>query len=87
MSDVVSLAEIRECYAGQWVVVGNPQTSGLLELLAGRVLHYSRSRDRRDMFSSTQARSRAARKSPCSIQPPSIRRPTTAQKVRGDAGM
>ncbi len=45
MNEVLSLAEIQERFAGEWVLLEDPQTSESLEVTAGKVLWHSKDRD------------------------------------------
>ena len=45
MADMLSVAEIQEQFASQWVLLDEPQTSETLEVQAGRVLFHSQDRD------------------------------------------
>jgi len=45
MDTVITLNEIRERFASEWVLVGDPQTSETLAVQAGKVLYHSKDRD------------------------------------------
>ena len=45
MTDVLTLAEIQSQFAGEWVLVGDPQTTPALEVQRGTVLYHSKDRD------------------------------------------
>ena len=40
-----TMAEMQADLAGEWILVGDPQTNEELEILQGRVLHHSKDRD------------------------------------------
>jgi hypothetical protein len=42
---MLTLEEIRERFASEWVLVGDPQTGEALDLQAGKVLYHSKDRD------------------------------------------
>jgi hypothetical protein len=48
MSDFLTFEEIKARFPSEWVLVGDPQTDDSLELVAGRVLCHSASRDEVD---------------------------------------
>lgn len=41
----MSLVEIEEAFAGEWVLVDEPQMDETLQLVKGKVLHHSKDRD------------------------------------------
>lgn len=45
MADVLTLAEIEARFAGEWVLVEDPQTNQALEVQGGKVLFHSKDRD------------------------------------------
>jgi hypothetical protein len=45
MTEVISLAEIERHHAGEWVLVGEPQTNDAVQVQAGKVLFHSKDRD------------------------------------------
>jgi hypothetical protein len=45
MADYLTRAEIEARFAGDWVLVGDPQTDEALEIKGGRVLSHSKDRD------------------------------------------
>ncbi len=45
MNDVLTIDEIKERYAPDWVLIGEPQTDDALELRAGIVLFHGPDRD------------------------------------------
>ena len=45
MNEVLSLAEIQERFAAEWVLLEDPQTTESLTVTGGRVLWHSKDRD------------------------------------------
>jgi hypothetical protein len=45
MASVLTLSEIQAQFAGEWVLVENPQTNEALEVQGGHVLCHSKDRD------------------------------------------
>ena len=45
MDSVLTVEEIRERFASEWGLIGDPQTSETLAVQAGTVLHHSKDRD------------------------------------------
>ncbi|MBV9122453.1 MAG: hypothetical protein JO112_03695 [Planctomycetes bacterium] len=45
MSSVLTLAEIQTRFAGEWVLIENPQTNEALKVQGGHVLFHSKDRD------------------------------------------
>ena len=45
VAHVMSIKEMSECFVGEWLLVGDPQTSETMDVLAGTVLHHSKDRD------------------------------------------
>jgi hypothetical protein len=45
MAEVLTLAEIAARFAGEWVLLEDPQTNQALEVQGGRVLYHSKDRD------------------------------------------
>jgi hypothetical protein len=45
MAKALTLAEIHAQFAGEWVLVEDPQTNPALEVQSGRVLYHSKDRD------------------------------------------
>jgi len=45
MAKALTLAEIESQFAGEWVLVDNPQTNANLDILSGQVLYHSKDRD------------------------------------------
>jgi hypothetical protein len=45
MADVMTIAEIEKQFAGEWVLVGEPQTNEALEVQSGTILCHSKDRD------------------------------------------
>jgi hypothetical protein len=45
MPDVLSLAEMESRFAGEWVLVEDPETDETLKVQSGRVLSHSKDRD------------------------------------------
>jgi hypothetical protein len=45
MGPVLSVAEMRTRYNGEWILVGDPQTDSTLGVQAGKVLSHSADRD------------------------------------------
>jgi hypothetical protein len=45
MADFLSLAEMESRFAGEWVLIEDPQTDQTLKIQSGRVLSHSKNRD------------------------------------------
>ncbi len=45
MHEMLSLSEIQKQFAGEWVLLADPQTSESLAITAGKVLWHSKDRD------------------------------------------
>jgi hypothetical protein len=45
MADVLTVPEIQARFAGEWILVGDPQTDDQLQVQGGRVLYHSSDRD------------------------------------------
>ena len=45
MSEVQTIAEIKNDYDNEWVLVENPQTNESLEVQSGKVLYHGKDRD------------------------------------------
>jgi hypothetical protein len=45
MNDVLTIDEIRDRYAPEWVLIGEPQTDEFQHLRAGKVLYHSPDRE------------------------------------------
>jgi hypothetical protein len=45
MAEVLTVAEIEARFAGEWVLLGDPQTAPDHKIHAGTVLHHSKDRD------------------------------------------
>lgn len=45
MADVLTVSEINARFADEWVLLEDPQTNEVSEVLAGKVLHHSKDRD------------------------------------------
>jgi len=45
MNEVISLAEIRDRFGSEWVLLEDPQATETLEVTGGRVLWHSKDRD------------------------------------------
>jgi hypothetical protein len=45
MNDVLTIDEIRDRYAAEWVLIGEPQTDEFQHLRAGKVLYHSPDRE------------------------------------------
>jgi hypothetical protein len=45
MTNILTISEIESQFAGEWVLVVNPQIDDNLEVTAGRVLCHSKDRD------------------------------------------
>lgn len=45
MADLLSLQEIQERFAAEWVLLADPQTNQALEVQGGEVLFHSKDRD------------------------------------------
>lgn len=45
MAPILSLTEIEQQYASEWILVGDPQTNAALEVERGTVLYHSPDRD------------------------------------------
>ena len=45
MENVLTIAEIQSQFESEWVLVSDPKTNELLEVLSGNVLYHSRDRD------------------------------------------
>ena len=45
MNERLTIEEIRERFAPDWVLIGEPETNDLLELQSGRVLFHGPNRD------------------------------------------
>lgn len=45
MNEVMSLAEIRDRFESEWVLLEDPEATEILEVTGGRVLWHSRDRD------------------------------------------
>ena len=45
MSEIMTLAEIREQYDSEWILLENPQTDDGLAVQSGKVLCHSKNRD------------------------------------------
>ena len=41
----MTIKEIHSQFGGEWVLVGDPETTESLEVIKGKVLHHSRDRD------------------------------------------
>lgn len=45
MTEILSLAEIQARYAGEWVLIGEPEVDASLVVQRGQVLWHSKNRD------------------------------------------
>lgn len=45
MNEVMSMAEIKDRFESEWVLIGEPETTETLEVTGGRVLCHSKDRD------------------------------------------
>jgi hypothetical protein len=45
MANALTLSEIQTRFAGEWVLLEDPQTNPALEMLSGKVLYHSKGRD------------------------------------------
>lgn len=45
MSEIVTLAEIKDRFESEWVLLENPETDESLKVIKGRVLWHSKDRD------------------------------------------
>jgi hypothetical protein len=45
MNEVMSLAEIKDRFESEWILLENPETTETLEVTGGRVLWHSKDRD------------------------------------------
>ena len=45
MSEFLTLAEMENQFDSEWVLIGNAETTDMLEITGGNVLHHSPSRD------------------------------------------
>jgi hypothetical protein len=45
MSETMTISEIEAQFKSEWILVGDPETSEALEVLAGTVLWHSKDRD------------------------------------------
>jgi hypothetical protein len=45
MNEVMTIADIRESFDAEWVLLGDPRTDSALNVEAGEVLAHSRDRD------------------------------------------
>lgn len=48
MAELLSYAEIKSRFDGEWVLLENPETDSNLRILRGQVLYHSKSRDEVD---------------------------------------
>ena len=42
--EILTMKEIEEKFDSEWVLIGDPQTNDLLEVLSGKILHHSKDR-------------------------------------------
>jgi len=45
MNEVMSMAEIKDRFQSEWVLLEQPKTTGTLEVTSGRVLWHNKDRD------------------------------------------
>jgi hypothetical protein len=45
MKDVLTISQIETKYDSEWVLVQNPATNSLMEVISGKVLFHSKDRD------------------------------------------
>lgn len=41
---ILTMKEMEEKFDSEWVLIGDPQTNDLLEVLSGKILHHSKDR-------------------------------------------
>jgi hypothetical protein len=45
MNELMSYAEMKTAFDGEWVLIGDPQTTRTLEITGGKILWHSKDRD------------------------------------------
>lgn len=45
VEEILTMKEIEEKFNSEWVLIGEPQTNELLEVLSGKILFHSKDRD------------------------------------------
>ncbi len=45
MNEVMTIDDIKSQFESEWVLIEDPQTNDLVEVMAGKVLHHSKDRD------------------------------------------